>query len=86
MKVENMESSRGNKVANQFIIHNDGTTYFQSYGVIIVKIEDGKVYLDSLYWDYSKTTGTYSNQFLEETKTETEKKIRMGEYILTNLN
>jgi hypothetical protein len=31
-----------------------------------------KVYLDSNAWDYSVTTGKYRNQFLGETKRETE--------------
>jgi hypothetical protein len=43
-------------------------------------------YLDSKYWDYSMTTGKYRNVFLGETKKETEKKIKSGEYKLVNLN
>jgi hypothetical protein len=32
MKIENMTSTNGNKVANQFIINDDnGNTFFQSY-------------------------------------------------------
>ena len=42
--------------------------------------------LDETYWDYSKTTGKYRNQFLGETKAETEKKIKSGEYQLVDLN
>ena len=39
MKTENMTSTNGNKVANQFIITDDnGNTFFQSYSSIIVKI------------------------------------------------
>lgn len=45
-----------------------------------------KIELDSNTWDYSRTTGTYRNIFLGETKAETQKKIDSGEYILTNLN
>jgi hypothetical protein len=86
MKVQNMTSSRGNKIANQFIISDNGTQIFQSYNSIIAKIENGKVYLDSYYWDYSRTTGKYRNEFLGEGKAETEKKIKSGEYTLTNLN
>ena len=58
----------------------------QSYDSIIVKIEDGKTYLDSNYWDYSRTTSKYRNLFLGEDKKRTEKKIKEGIYILTNLN
>ena len=91
MKVQQFISqSSGNPVANQFIIYDSEFTAFQSYNSIIVKtvFEDGKrqVYLDESTWDYSITTGKYRNQFLGETKKETQKKIDSGEYILTDLN
>ena len=86
MKVENMTSTRGNKVPNQFIITDNGTEYFQSYKSIIAKRSEGKIYLDDYYWDYSTTTGKYRNEFLGEGIAETRKKIASGEYILTNLN
>ena len=96
-----MTSNKGNKIANQFIIYDDNNNkYFQSYKSIIAKIENNdvieniginyqrnkKVYLDKNYWDYSVTTGKYRNIFLNETKKETEKKIKDGVYTLTNLN
>ena len=41
MKTENMTSTNGNKVANQFIITDDnGNEFFQSYRSVIVKIPD----------------------------------------------
>ena len=95
MKVRNMTSSRGNKVANQFIItstehnpHGDDIqiTVFQSYETVIVQRRGSQVYLDRHKWDYSKTTGKYRNQFLGESKRETEAKIKSGEYILADLN
>lgn len=88
MNVRNIMSNKGNTIANQFIIVNDDNNdkFFQSYSSIIVKISDGKIYLDETYWDYSNTTSKYRNLFLGETKAETEKKIKSGEYILTNLN
>lgn len=98
MKVENMTSANGNKVANQFIITSTlgtfghakyGGRWFQSYDSIIVftpNAPDEKVKLDVNKWDFSKTTGKYRNQFLGETKRETEAKIKSGEYILTDLN
>lgn len=101
MKVQNMTSNKGNKIANQFIIYDDNNNkYFQSYKSVIAKIENNdiqenininyernkKVYLDKTFWDYSVTTGKYRNIFLNETKKETEKKIKDGTYILTNLN
>ena len=86
MKVQNMYSPNGNKVANQFIITDNGDEYFQSYRSIIAKRSKGKIYLDDYYWDYSRTTGKYRNEFLGEGIAETRKKIASGEYILTDLN
>lgn len=85
-KVRNMESRNGNQVPNQFIIETDTAIIFQSYDTIIAKKEGGKVYLDENSWDYSNTTGKYRNLFLRESKKETERKIKNGTYILTNLN
>jgi hypothetical protein len=91
-----MTSSKGNKVANQFIITDEKTNHhisiFQSYNSVIVKQITTKVdskvrtLLDADTWDYSKTTGKYRNIFLGETKAETQKKIDSGEYVLTDLN
>lgn len=100
MKVKNMTSSSGNKVANQFVITDDenemsgnAVEYFQSYDSIIVKrdkfrtgVRGRQVWLDCNKWDYSKTTGKYRNLFLGETTAETKAKIKSGEYILTDLN
>ena len=84
--VENMTSSNGNKIANQFIIRTGKSTIFQSYNSTIVKRTNKNVYLDSYYWDYSKTTSKYRNMFLGETSKETQQKIDNGIYKLTNLN
>ena len=92
-----MTSSNGNSVPNQFVISIDNDSQyfseqFQSYSSAIVrKIYDRKknktnIVLDKNYWDYSVTTGKYRNQFLNETKKETEAKIKSGEYKLVNLN
>lgn len=91
MKIRNMTSHNGNKVANQFIIEDDnGNQFFQSYSTIIVKKDWSgdrlQVILDRDAWDYSTTTGKYRNLFLNETKRETEAKIASGEYKLDNLN
>ena len=87
IKVENMTSdSSGKEVANQFIIRTSDAIYFQSYQSIIVKKTQDETILDKHYWDYSKTTGKYRNQFLGETKRETEKKIKTGIYRLADLN
>ena len=87
-KVENITSSRGNKVANQFIFTDEiGNRYFQSYNSVIAKINPlDQIYLDQKYWNYSNTTGKYRNIFLNETIKDTKAKIKSGEYILTDLN
>lgn len=82
-----MVSSNGNDIPNQFIIRTDEGTFFQSYkSIIVFEAKDRTVYLDADKWDYSVTTGKYRNQFLGETKKETEAKIKSGVYKLTNLN
>jgi len=100
MKTENMTSTNGNKVANQFIITDDnGNVFFQSYSSVIAKryyphqeSEDNfntvpnKIELDKKYWNYSNTTGKYRNIFLNETIKDTRKKIKSGEYKLVDLN
>tara|TARA_Y100000593_G_scaffold94362_1_gene193068 strand:+ start:4968 stop:5234 length:267 start_codon:yes stop_codon:yes gene_type:complete len=87
MHVQNMTSKRGNSIPNQFEIRTKKGVYFQSYDSIIIFINNkGKVYLDSYYWDYSRTTGKYRNIFLGEDITETRRKIRSKEYILKDLN
>ena len=88
MRVTNMLSPRtGSPVANQFIIQADDGVYFQSYKSIIAKKDiDGKVFLDSTYWDYSRTTSKYRNEFLGETSKQTQAKIDSGVYNLTDLN
>ena len=86
MKVSNLESSSGNKIANQFLIEDGNKIYFQSYNSIIAVKENGKIVLDERYWDYSQTTGKYRNIFLREDKAETLKKIKSGVYAIANLN
>jgi len=97
MKVKNMTSAKGNKVANQFIITDKRydekenkwytTETFQSYdSTIAIVFCTGVVLLDENTWDYSVTTGKYRNEFLGEGIVETRAKIKNGEYILTDLN
>jgi hypothetical protein len=94
-----MTSTNGNKIANQFIIEEEGRgalgnfskrLTFQSYNsVIAVKTyweNETRIELDADKWDYSMTTGKYRNIFLGESKKETEKKIKNGVYTLTDLN
>lgn len=69
MRVKNMTSNNGNKVANQFVImdgeHN--TITFQSYNSEIVRINshDNTITIFPDY-DYSVTTGKYRNKFMRE--------------------
>lgn len=90
MKVQNMKSTNGNLVPNQFIITTPEGEYFQSYNsIIVMKMTNSQgtaVLLDEYYWNYSRTTSKYRSIFLGETTKETEKKIKSGEYKLTNLN
>ncbi len=94
MKVEQF-----NGVKNQFIITDEGRgalgnfikrQVFQSYNTRIAEIiqwpDETRITLDRDKWNYSKTTTKYRNQFLGETTKETERKIKSGEYILTDLN
>ena len=87
-KVRQMTSSRsGNPVANQFIIYTDEGTYFQSYdSVIAFRDNNRKITLDDYYWDYSRTTGKYRNEFLGEGIADTRAKIELGVYKLADLN
>ena len=69
-------------VPNQLVIELDnGDVIFQSYDSTIVIKRKGKVILGN-NWDYSQTTGKYRNLFLGETKAETAKKIKSGEYVI----
>jgi hypothetical protein len=99
MNVQNMTSSNGNKVANQFIVTDEDTNeYFQSYNSMIAKkvyinIDFGnsnndkmQILLDKKYWNFSNTTSKYRNKFLNETTKETMAKIKSGEYKLVDLN
>tara|TARA_R100001244_G_scaffold115815_1_gene85942 strand:- start:7 stop:306 length:300 start_codon:yes stop_codon:yes gene_type:complete len=87
IKVSNMTSNNGNKIANQFEIRTDKGVYFQSYNSIIafVPYADKPTILDSYYWDYSRTTGKYRNAFLGETIAETRQKIADKVYQLKDL-
>ena len=92
IKVKQFRSATsGRDIPNQFIITTEDRKIFQSYdSIIAVKInmgnEEDYIMLDKTYWDYSRTTGKYRNQFLGEDIKTTRKKIKSGEYILADLN
>jgi hypothetical protein len=85
VKVEQFKGRNG-AVKNQFLVQTDKGLVFQSYDSIIAARVSGATYLDANKWDYSTTTGKYRNQFLRETKKETEAKIKSGVYVLADLN
>tara|TARA_R100001460_G_scaffold65447_1_gene105781 strand:- start:635 stop:928 length:294 start_codon:yes stop_codon:yes gene_type:complete len=92
IKVKQLRSATsGRDIPNQFIITTEDRKIFQSYdSIIAVKInmdnEKDYIMLDKTYWDYSRTTGKYRNQFLGEDIKTTRKKIKSGEYRLADLN
>ena len=88
IKVKQLRShTSGRDIPNQFIITDKDRTIFQSYdSIIAIKWNDGDVFLDKTYWDYSRTTGKYRNQFLGEDIKTTRNKIKSREYRLVDLN
>lgn len=69
MKVKNMTSNNGNKVANQFIIIDEehNTITFQSYDSEIVRIDYHNETITIFpNYDYSITTGKYRNKFMRD--------------------
>ena len=94
MKVKNITSNRGNKIANQFIIttetpQGNKVEYLQSYETIIAKkIYDNlgcdvvETFLDKKSYNYSVTTAKYRNIFLGVSN----KDFKASNYILTDLN
>ena len=87
--VRNLESPKSLRpVANQFIIFSGNYEYFQSYDSLIAKknIRTGKLIFDDYYWNYSRTTSKYRNQFTGLTTKETEKAIKDKEIKFKNLN
>ena len=89
MKVSNMYSNNGNKVANQFVITlPENVTVFQSYKTVIAQNRNGKIVLDCKALDYWATTTKYLKQFLgtTETKKQLQDKIKNGFYQVEDLN
>ena len=89
MYISNMISNRGNKVKDQFVITNaNSDAYFQSYSSIIARRINAtdQVELDVNKWDYSRTTSKYLARFLGVPSKEVKRKVKSGEYKLTDLN
>jgi hypothetical protein len=88
MKVRNMTSKSGRNIPNQFEIWDDaGNRYFQSYESIIAKVNKrDEIILDEKYWDYSRTTSKYRNDFLGMSSKEIKNGVEDGTIRLDNLN
>jgi hypothetical protein len=67
-----MVSANGNKVANQFVLHEaNGDISLQSYNSLVCQIRKGGMGFDRVVcfgrdWDYSQTTVKYVNKFLKD--------------------
>lgn len=69
MKVRNMRSNNGNKVANQFVIMDEerNTITFQSYESEIIRIDYHASTITIFpHYDYSVTTNKYRNKFMRD--------------------
>ena len=86
MIITKMPTKFGNPSKDQVVISNELGQSFVSYGTTIANRNSDGITLDENYWDYSATTGSYRNQFLEEGIAETRAKIASGEYRLADLN
>jgi len=77
-----------NGKSNHYKIITPDGEYLQSYETLIAynPYNHNVIYLDTYYWNCSRTTDKYRNLFLGETKKETERKIKNGTYILTDFN
>tara|TARA_R100000458_G_scaffold58105_1_gene65470 strand:+ start:1097 stop:1375 length:279 start_codon:yes stop_codon:yes gene_type:complete len=86
--VENMLSSAGNPVPNQFVITDDFVETFQSYDTTIgIRYRaSGRIVLDYGAMDYSATTSKYRNMWLGFDSKTVQRKIDSGEIVLSDLN
>ena len=71
IEIENMQSSRGNDVPNQFIIRTKMGRLFRSYdsNIAFIPKDENIIYLGK-DWNYSVTTSKYRNAFLNMTSNE----------------
>jgi len=92
--VEQMTSRSGNAVPNQTILSDMTGRTFVSYGSKIVyqskdRASDGlplEIIVDENYWDYSRTTGKYRNEFMNMGVQDVRDYIKEGRIKLGNLN
>ena len=93
VSVRPMTSRGGNELANQQIMSDPAGETFVSYGTKIAyrshkRYEDGerRIVLDKNYWDYSRTTSKYRNEFLGFGVDECRRRISNGKIELADLN
>lgn len=87
VKVTPLLTAGGNSAANQFeLAINSKGIFFQSYDVIVAGKTPEGIVLDEYYWDYSRTTARYRNQFLRMDTKQIKKGIESGSIKLKNLN
>ena len=94
VNVEPMTTRGGNPSANQLIMSDPHGETFVSYGSkICYRSYDRygaerrpKYVFDEYYWDYSRTTSKYRNEFLGFGVAECRKGIKEGWIKLTDLN
>ena len=92
--VEQMTSRSGNVVPNQTILSDMTGKTFVSYGSKIVyqskdRASDGlplEIIVDENYWDYSRTTGKYRNEFMNMGVQDVRDYIKEGRIQVGNLN
>jgi hypothetical protein len=92
--VENMTSRSGNIVPNQVILSDMTGKTFVSYGSKIVyqskdRASDGlplEIVMDDRYWDYSRTTGKYRNEFMNMGVQQVRDHIKTGRIKIGDLN
>ena len=92
--VEQMTSRSGNVVPNQTILSDMTGKTFVSYGSKIVyqskdRASDGlplEIIVDENYWDYSRTTGKYRNEFMNMGVQDVRDHIKEGRIQVGTLN
>lgn len=65
MRVQNLYSTSGSKVANQYNIEHNGVDYFQSYDTVIARYKPYYLEVTEDY-NYSNTTSKYFKQWLKQ--------------------
>ena len=68
--VKKLINSKGNVVANHFVIYSGNSIYLQSYNSIVAKVDSvSNAVTFGIDWDYSVTTLKHLKTFLDTTKT-----------------